>query len=446
MDEYKLCKIFFDVYSDSLDGSIKNCYRNFKIDDYETLENNLKTYLNYVLGYKLHSDYNDYIREIRKYFENIIVNAHLKNCLDISQFVLDYTYSFFEKINKRPLASIFIDALKKNYSPDFAGTVIGNEGNFYTVARLSRKEEEEIPSVVIKNIDNFESILASFVEKVERSSSYFNSFFKYMDHKEAISYLLEWVVKNATVSDMTNIEQYFKKYSDFITDNTFDSLIHPVKIGDFLGDELYVMRKRANVNYETPYYLSFMMKNDKTCVELPTVRMGIEHVEQEKIAHILATQTSQINDDLERYNELTLCFKRMLSKSKNFREFNPSHVISIILTFGVFKGKGIDKVIVEDYFPLRLQGLILENKRDDEELYDYQHRLTDKKLYNCLRLLEFFDGIEITDYTDNDNGLRLFLSDNIKSDNPFLQNLYNMGYKAGIKYKTSNVEEELKTK
>jgi hypothetical protein len=442
MEEYKLSKIFLDVYSDLLTANVKNCYQHLQIDDYEKLENNLKTYLNYVLGYKLDNDYSQYFREIRKYFENIIVNAKNINCLDINQFILDYAQHFFEEIDKRPLSSIFIYTLKNTYSNDYAGVAIGNNGNSYTVERVQRKDEEEMPAINIKNIDDLEYTLSLFVEKVEKSDSYFNSFFDFMDRKDAISYLLEWVVKNATQSDMSDIEQYFKKYADFITDTTFDSLKHPVKIGNLLGDELYVMRKRANVNYETPYYLSFMMKTENKGVELPTVRMGIESGMQKKVAHILATQTSQVNTNFERYGEITSCFKKMLSKSKNFREFNPSHVISIILTFGILKGIGIDKVVVDEYFPLRLQRLILENKKNDEELYDLQHRLIDKNIYNYFRLMEFFDGIEIADYPENGSGLILHLNDNIKSENAFLQNLYNIGYRTGNQVRSNTAEEQ----
>jgi hypothetical protein len=334
--------------------------------------------------------------------------------------------------------------LKRIYSDDISGSVITKNGKSYTIGREPRKEEEEMPAIIIKDIDNLENTLSLFLKKLEASDSFFKSFFDYMDYNDAISYLFEWVIKNASTNDMTDIEKYFKKYADFLSDNTFDALKHPINIGNFLGDELYVMRKKANVNYETPYYLSFMMKNEKNCVELPTVRIGIENEGARKAAHILATQTSQINTNFERYDEITACFKKMLSKSKNFREFNPSHIVSIILSFGLLKGMGIDKVVVEDYFPLRLQRLILENQKNDDELYDLQHRLTDKNIYNYFRLMEFFDGVKIAEYPDNGNGLILFLSDNIKSENAFLQNLYNIGYRAGIKNKIESVEEQNK--
>ncbi|MDD3453005.1 MAG: hypothetical protein PHN42_01840 [Bacilli bacterium] len=442
MGEYKLSMIFLDVCANIYDTNSKICFRKLSIEDYEILEETLQNYVNSFLGYKIDNDYNQYYREIRKSFENILINNKCKNFENIIPFINEYKNSFFEKIEKYYYSSIFIDTMKKNYSNDKLGASIGNESDSYTISRLPRKNEEDMPVTIIKNINSFEKILQNFVKSVIESDSYFNAFFNYMDKEDAISYLFEWVIKNATSLDLEDVEKYFSKYTNYIEDNSLDKFKKPVKFGDLLGDEIYIMRKRANVNYETPYYLSFIVKGENDFVELPNIRLGIENDCGIKTAHILATQTSQDNKFPDKYREIENFVKKMLSKSKFFREYNPAHILSIILSMGLLKGLGIDKIIVEDYFPLRLQRLILENEKNDDELYELQYRLTNKNINNFLRICEFLNGITISEYPDSGNGLNLNIGDNVTSENPFLQKLYNMGYNLGIKNKIDEIEYE----
>lgn len=441
-EEHKLSAIFMDVCSSLFEKNSKVCYSKLNIEDYDELEANLQDYLNHVLGYKLDNDYTSYYREIRHYFENILLNATSSDFEAINKFIIEYKDMFSKDISNRPLFAIFLESMKKSYSNDNSGVFIGNVKSAYTVERIARKGEDDLPAIIIKNAEKFENTLKTFVDKVITSDSYFNSFFEGLEFEEAVSYLFEWVIKSATASDLEDVEKYFKKYASFVVDGTLINLKKPVKIGDLLGDEIYVIRKRANVNYETPYYLSFIIKGNSEYIELPTVRLGIEENNEFKKAYILATQTSQDNVYMDKYKETENFIKKLLSKSNKFREYNPAHTLSIILAFGILKGLGIERIVVEDYFPLRRQRLVLENQKNEEELDDLQYRLTNKNINNYFRLLEFFTGIDIVSYPDMGEGVELFLSDNIQSSNPFLQKLYNMGYNAGFKNRVSSEIDE----
>ena len=59
-----------------------------------------------------------------------------------------------------------------------------------------------------------------------------------------------------------------------------------------------------------------------------------------------------------------------------------------------------------------------------------------------MRICEFLNGITISEYPDSGNGLNLNIGDNVTSENPFLQKLYNMGYNLGIKNKIDEIEYE----
>lgn len=445
MEEKKLTAIFISTYR-KLYSYKKNNSFYLKINDPELFEKNLLEYLISIYGVFIKYNLHLYYPEISKSFENIIVNGG-KQWDNIEAFVLQYGENFYDNINKYPLSSNFIYTIGKIYSKDHNRVVINNFSKSYCIGKIERKGEESIPNIIIKNIETFENILFEFVNAVKKSDTYFNAFFSGMEEDDAISYLFEWVTRNASPSDMQDIEQYYMKYTSFIIDDTFDNLKNSVKIGSFFGDNLFVRLKKANVNYETPYYISFMLNSDAGGVELPVIRLGIERKKDKKIAHILATQTSQEHHCFEHYSELNECFKKMFDKSKYFRDFNPSHVVSLILCFGLLKGMGINKVEVVTYLPLRMQRLILEGQKSEEEIYDLQYRLTNKNVSNYLRLREHFNDINVDDYyLDINSNLSILLGDNISSENLFFQTLYNLGYNAGVSHKIDESNEKKNVK
>ncbi len=437
MEEKILSKIFLDVYCDffSLDDDFN--IHKINLDNYPHLESQLIDYIRHFIGFKLNFDYSQYFREIKKYFKNVIANANSFDFNIIIGFLDQYSGKFYEQIGKRPYSEIFIDMAKNLYSDDPCRGIIENVGKSYYIGRLSRKEDDEIPPIYISDIDELNTTLQTYVSDVLSTDTFYNSFFPSMSKREAISYLFEWVVRNATVKDLSDINAYFKKCDNFITDTTLQPLRIPHSVGRFLGNDLYVFLKKANVNYETPYYLSFILQNENEYLEMPNIRLGIQTKDGIKSAHILATQSSQSNNDTKMNVTIDSIIKKMLGKSKYFREFNPSHIFSIILTFGILKGVDIEEVNITDYFPLRYQRLVLENQKNDDELDNLQYRLTNKNLNTYLRVLEYFKGIEIKSYPDLQEGLSLKLGNSIFSENTFLQKIYQIGYTVGTQINLS---------
>ena len=438
MGEKILSKIFLDVYCDffSLDNDVD--IHKIDVEKYPQLEEQLQKYIRHFLGYKMNFDYTLYFREIKKYFKNAIANANSFDFNTIINHLDQYSRQFDEEIEKRPYSQLFISTIKRLYDDDPSRVVIENIGKSYSIHKISRKDDNEIPSIYIQDIDEFNTILSNYIADVLSTDTFYNSFFSSMDKTEAISYLLEWVMRNATVKDLSDVEEYFKKCDSFIIDTTLAELKTPRSVGRILGNELYVYLKKANVNYETPYYLSFILQDESEYIEMPNIRLGIETKDNIKTAHILATQSSQSNDNFKMRSKIEEILKKMFEKSKYFREFNPSHIFSIILTFGILKGLGIDEVHVVDYFPLRYQRLFLENQKSEVELDHLQYRLTNKNINTYMRVLEYFKGIDVKNYPDLQEGLSLKLGDDIKSENLFLQKLYEIGYNTGTQMGLTN--------
>ena len=430
--EYRLSRVFLSAYNDL---STFNNKRNhdLKIENYDLLEATLTNYLHKVMGYRM--DYQDYYVEAKRYFENIFINNN--NCYSFDaliNIINEYGDRFIEEIELRPLTKTFIEAMKEIYTDDYAGVSVINKGKTYIITRKARPNEEPMPSVLINDIDELEDTLVTLIECTKNSRLKYGEVLSNIEGLDGIKVFFTWIIKNATCDDLSNVIDYFKMYTDFITDTTFEKLRKPTRLGNLLDGELYVCLGTSDVAYESPYYLSFAILKDKKWIEIPNIRFGVKDHKGEKVAHILATQTSQRDNDVEITKTLTEEFKKRMPKSKYFRCFNPSHLGSLVLTMGLFKSAGINKVEVVDYLPLRYKRYIQEGRMNAYELENYQKRVTDKNIANYMRLMEFTDGIKLINYPEQNTNLIFEIDDEMKfENNKFLESLLELGKNVDIK-------------
>lgn len=350
-----LSRIFLDVYK-----NLPMFYSNkpkINVEDYDLLESTLESYLVEILGYKIKYNYEDNYREIIKLFENVFYNSRYKNYNNIIESINTYKEELKDKLENHKYTSLFIDTLRKMYSKSYDGRIltntekdlnfstiaISNKGNSFIIGRIPRKGEQNLPSIHINDIQQFESILKKYIESVVISDSFYNIFnneyFNTVSFEDKIKTIIECTLFNATGTDLSYIENFFRKYTDFINDNTFEFIRRPKYMGNLFDDDLYVMCKRSELEYETPYYLAFMLNNKK--VELPNIRMGIEQKENKKVAHIIATQSAQTVLNPENSQEIQKEIKNNLPTDSYFRFYNPTHLVSILMTFGILNAMGI---------------------------------------------------------------------------------------------------------
>ena len=166
-----LSTIFLDVYNSS--EMFDNKKIKISVDEYPSLEQTLENYLIDILGYKIIRNYQENFREIRKYFENIIYNSRNKNYKNIIDCINNYKAEFIEKIYGHYYVNLFIETIKKMYSKSYDGKIsleenrdllystiaISNKENSFILGRIPRKNEQQLPSIHINDIDKFEQIL-----------------------------------------------------------------------------------------------------------------------------------------------------------------------------------------------------------------------------------------------------------------------------------------------
>ena len=447
MGDYIFSKLFFEVYK-----SINN--RKLIIKDYDALEKTLEDYLMNVSGYRIISRYQENFYEIKKYFENIVYNIDSNN-YNIIEEINKYKLNFKTKIEAHYYTNLFIEVMKRLYSKSYDGKLdsyiynnigsdtiaISNIDKTFILSKLQKTEALQIPSTIILNIDKFERILYDYVDSIKNSDSYFNIFnnngFNGFSNEEKIKILFESTILNASVSDLSNVQEFFRKYTNYLNDNTLSKFKNLTFIGNLFNDELYVMLKRAELEYETPYYLSFMLRNNR--VTLPSVRLGIDEQDGLKSANIIATQDPQVKYSYENDKMIQEEIKNSLPKDSYFRFYKPTHLVSIIMTFGILNGLNIKDITVNDFMPFRYKKTILDKNMTEDESQIYQTSLTDKNLMTYMRLISVVDGIDIICYPELNMGLKLKLGDSIKCKNEFLQSIYDMGLEIGKSAKEKSI-------
>lgn len=452
-DKFVLTEIFYDVYNNLMQPSDKKIIRT--IEDKE-LEQKLENFLIDMMGYSNYRQYCKFIENkvenfeyfagIRKYFENVIVNYDFLSGMDLFDFLDTYVENLNSYLASLPYVNIFIRALKNNYSNDPEDVILSHQGKKFVISRQTDKYKNEPPAAIIENIENLEEVLEKYVATVKESDTFYKNVLgddSGYSEEEGIEQLFFWTLLNASRTDLLNIEKFFIKYTRFVADDTFAKYKNKTyKIAKIFNDELYVRIKKATLAYETPFYFRFMLKNK--VVEFPNIRYGISEDNNEKTAFIQAIQSSQEIPTNGFYYIVDRIIKQNLETSKYFREFNPMHLASLVLFLGFINGMNIKRVVGCDYFSLRYQRFALEDQKSENELHEYQRRLTNKFVNTFFRLLEYTDDIKVIKYPEESDEFILELKDKITFNSSVLQELYNIGYKTSLKLRKESNSTLLK--
>ena len=428
---------------------------HLNIEPSAELETVLTDVVNYVVGFSFDGRY-DY-SEVRVCFDNIIRNIPFSNCSNIYDIINDYKNRYMRLIEDNHYVNLFVSVIKKIYSPVYDGKLgsqdnrmantkfsnahVGILGNSITIGKPTRIGEEDLPFIQIHDANLFNDVLENFIHTLKNSNSPYNlykveNFVNFYSSDELAKLVFESIILNATSYELANVSKYFIKYTDFLNDAIMPSLSTINCIGQVFEDEIYFKTKRSDIEYETPYYFAFMLKNHR--YELPNVRLAITDNEfDEKIANIIAVQSSQIT----RSNaEVSQMIKNKIPKTSTFRFFNPDHFVSLVLSFGILNGLGIYEIDVQDFMPIRYRKTVLDTKMDEAESENYIKRVYDKNMACYYKMTLLTDDIEILNNAGSPANLHFKTNEEIHFKDEFLQNLYMMGFNYGKSLKNDQLE------
>lgn len=294
----------------------------------------------------------------------------------------------------------------------------------------TKQEEFFRPNTVIKNIEEFETLLKKYVNYLNTSNK---NFYK-IDKKHNFSSYMYYLVKTLTNSDNQDLSQYIQTFIGFLHDNNFKNLKKEGKIGSINLDNensnyFDVLARRAEEYYgsETPYTMRYALDKKGFKYTMPFVRYGISGNQ----AYIYSIQRKgKTNFKHKRIKELNGKFNSVNSGVKHDRDITPSMLVSATIFLGMLKGIGIENIKIADFLTRRFGHY--EGFPSYEESLKLQENITNKFLKTFNRLANQFNGIDIISYpNDYDSYLNLKLGKNISSKNKLLNDFFELGFNYG---------------
>lgn len=334
----------------------------------------------------------------------------------------------------------FIENDEGYFFVSFNTVINGFETNSYT--------SEYIPTLFIKNKEEFEKYLVEYVKLVKKMYPY--------DNKVIMGMLFA----DATAEDFNDILPYIKRRIDFIN-NPFMKVHETEVLGysDILGGEVHITCEKDSIYNETPYYINatifnneLYMKGEMECFyDFPLVKVGVS----EDTAYIYAIQSKRKKD-----SEFRKKINRKLYKvgegfdnleereDENLKDVSASFVTVCSLLLGILEKNGINKIVIPSLRIVRWNNKkeSIEKKvqilnQSERELYllnkeheRIQSNLSEKFIRTFLRLSHHFDGLEVTAFPfDIDSSLHIKNNCKLECNNQLLKEMYEIGLQKNIR-------------
>lgn len=444
MDRNTFSNIFLDLYYST--NTIK-----LKIKKIDLLEKALEDYLVSILGYKIRHNRAAHIREIKCYFQNIINNINFTKKTKIIDSIQEYQKYYKSLFEVNPLTNQFINSINLLYdinynSNDLINKLTNTIEEDINITIEHKKTDDNIDKIVIKsyqenlllpqkicinNVETFELILNEYINSIKNSDSNYNIFSKkyydILNNQDKLRMLFQYTMYNVSNEDCKDIESYFKKYIQFLKNDLLEKLKKPTYICNLLDNKIYCMLKKSEIEYETPYYLSFVLGNKE--LELPNVKMGIENLKGKTVAHIFSIQQSPLYQSNKEISLLENQVKVLFHQDSYFKHYKAIHLISLILTLGILKGMDINEIQVKEFLPFRYKRIFTNQETNLQEIINLQKRYSNETMIKYMQVTNILDGISVI----MDEKVNIKISDNITSDNKNILEIYEASLELGKK-------------
>ncbi|MDD2377117.1 MAG: hypothetical protein PHD15_06890 [Clostridia bacterium] len=358
-------------------------------------------------------------------------------------------------MNEDEIFDMFINEISGKKEIDIEGFVYNIALN-YNITDTKYKQqkiniEDSLPIININNVNIFKEKLSEYIQAVS-SKDNICGMMPFKEEKSKLKYIAAMLFVNATSEDFVFPIKYMDKYTAAIKDDTFSDLkegISICKLNTFKDANLRVKSTQQSIFLETPQKLEFtlsklMQDNNEYTVSLPSVSCFCYEDEGDKILNISAVQNKRVDSEKEKN-----IFEKQVNREKfklnsgvekEEQDVEPLSIISLAGAILLAKEKGINKVRMPDFMPMRWYAKSLANEKKSkaknlnlEELKEEQIRIqtnvTDKLLRNMVRLKDqlgmldislipgqcgdYFECCIIDKQVDNPNKILKEMADNI---------------------------------
>lgn len=326
-------------------------------------------------------------------------------------------------------------------------------------------DEALVPTLVIKNKSEFNSLLLKYVEVALPfyGDDYFpesiiDNDYRYSDKgisKEKVIMSLVW--SNATYDDFNDPCNFLRKRIDFFRLGSLDFYKEEQRIGysEIFNSDISIKICKNGLENETPYSLMINLNDVSTgdkIYEFPRIYFGIS----DDVGYVYAIQNSKRRFVSEKWQKK---IDRLMYKINegldvnednsinygegNLKDVTPNMVVGANILMGLFKNIGISKVVVppilitrwnEKMIRLEREKMILFNKTLEDIENDYndilriQSNLSEKFLRVFRRIGYHHSSVMISSYPfEEGNNLEIKLLDYVDiCNNKLLDETFNM--------------------
>jgi hypothetical protein len=325
-------------------------------------------------------------------------------------------------------------------------------------------EKNDVPILEVQNLGNFVEELNSLVETIREQAPRLRWLESQNGNstKDIVRETLLQMWFNATEYDFANPEQFLRKQKLWLKDNTFSEMDEGLVFDglQLAGDKyLFVKRSEQSGSNETPYILEVDVipkEFENVHVDLPIIRYSIAETPEGRTAYVFAVQSKKKSTDVvgapeqekqakkvnralyklsegimdlesDEYKDYIVAKRQGNTDGsfypENITDVSQSSIYSLAIMLTLLRRKGITKIEVPAYLPLRWQAHARLGEKENERI---QTNVSDKFLRNFRRLSHQLDFVKVVDDGVDTQTMVLKIDpnpDRYKSSNPTLQNV-----------------------
>lgn len=324
-----------------------------------------------------------------------------------------------------------------------------------------------IPTLVIKNKENFNKLLTEYLTLARTKydlTKYYEAleFSDIKNHEQVINKLILTILwANATYDDFSDSEEFLRKQIAFLKDNTFSEYNEPTIIGysEMLGGYVEIENISEPILNETPNSLKISLVEPETNEKytFPLVRYGIKDdkcyiyaVQKNKKFDIDNNFKKKVNRKLfkigENFDTKNDTYENY--KEGNLKDVSASFVVASNIALGLLSSKGINDIVVPsiliERWNAKEKNIIVRSGREEnkeeyietnkDEHNEIQRNLTEKLLRTFLRIISHNNTFEVMSYPfDIDSSLHIRTSPELDCNNSLLNETFLIGERVNSK-------------
>lgn len=303
--------------------------------------------------------------------------------------------------NKQDITGIFFSKIAGRKEIDIGRKTYNMPLNYKT----NDKEvivNGNLPIINLKNnnLAAFEDALAEYVEAFFNSEKYWaNPITDCANNQDKLHHAIATIWLNATYADYENPIQFIKRYTQFVKDKTFDDFYDGRtirKMQTLKNCSIEISKAEQEEFQETPDAIIFTIKmldkeGNQVSKKLPRITYGIA----DGVAYIYGIQGYSSKKDeapeIKQVNRSRYKVNNMDNIPQDYRNVysrqEPYAYISLFTFLCMLKEKGITKVVMPAFLPLRYEGKEIGLSKKESEI-EAQENVTAKEKKEALKSLE----------------------------------------------------------